>query len=218
MGEPADHPCVGSARRQRKEWFILYVLWDSWTRIPGLCRGKEKYGKYGDNVFSHVCEEAVKAMKKPSAVYDAILVDEAQDFSPAFLKMCYEMLEEPKRLVYAYDELQNLSSQTLPAPEEIFGKDERGRNRVEFSYDDSGNSNQDIILEKCYRNSRPALVTAHALGFGIYRKTDEGKTGLVQMFENKELWEDVGYKIKEGELEEGKRVVLKRDRDSSPGL
>lgn len=177
---------------------------------------KEKYGQYGDNVFSHVCEEAVKGMKKPSAVYDAILVDEAQDFSPAFLKMCYEMLEEPKRLVYAYDELQNLSSQTLPAPEEIFGKDEGGRNRVEFSYDDSGNSNQDIILEKCYRNSRPALVTAHALGFGIYRKTEEGKPGLVQMFENKELWGDVGYKIKEGELEEGKRVVLKRDSDSSP--
>lgn len=172
--------------------------------------------KFGDNPFVKVCEKALKEMKEGIPVYDAILVDEAQDFSPFFLKMCYEMLNEPKRLVYAYDELQNLGTQTLPSPEEIFGKNESGHYNVSFSYDSQGKSNQDIILEKCYRNSRPALVTAHALGFGVYREKEDGSTGLVQMFEDKELWEDVGYKIKSGELADGKQVVLKRDNDSSP--
>lgn len=174
--------------------------------------------KYREDPFGRVCEKALKEMGGSIPIYDAILVDEAQDFSPHFLKLCFELLEEPKRLVYAYDELQNLSSQALPSPEEIFGKNEMGKYNVTFQYDKAGKSNQDIILEKCYRNSRPALVTAHALGFGIYREKSDGTTGLVQMFEDKELWEDVGYKVKEGELEDGKRVTLKRDNDSSPSF
>lgn len=173
--------------------------------------------QFEGNYFGKVCEKALKEMKRKTSVYDAVLVDEAQDFSPHFLKLCYELLKEPKRLVYAYDELQSLNSQTLPSPEEIFGKDEVGNYNVAFTYDSAGNSSQDIILEKCYRNSRPALVTAHALGFGVYRDAPKGKkTGIVQMFEDKELWEDVGYKVKEGELHDGERVVLARDHDSSP--
>lgn len=172
--------------------------------------------RYPDNTFGKVCEKAINEMKNVCTVYDAILVDEAQDFSPYFLKICYELLKEPKRLVYAYDELQNLSMQSLPSPEEIFGKDQNGKDKVSFSYDKSGKSKQDIILDKCYRNSRPALVTAHALGFGVYRENTDGSTGIVQMFENKELWEEIGYKIKEGQLEDGQRVVLERNNDSSP--
>lgn len=172
--------------------------------------------KYPENTFGKVCEKAVAEMKGSCPVYDAILVDEAQDFSPYFLRICYELLEEPKRLVYAYDELQNLSMQSLPSPEEIFGKDSAGNYRVFFSYDNLGKSKQDIILDKCYRNSRPALVTAHALGFGVYREKEDNSTGIVQMFENKELWEEIGYKIKDGQLEDGQRVVLERNNDSSP--
>lgn len=124
--------------------------------------------KYGSNdPFGKVCESALSEAQKINELYDAILVDEAQDFSPSFLRMCYEMLKAPKRLVYAYDELQNLRLQSLPSPDIIFGLLSNGKPKVEFVYDENGNSNQDIILEKCYRNSRPALVTAHALGFGI---------------------------------------------------
>jgi hypothetical protein len=150
-------------------------------------------------------------------MYDAVLVDEAQDFSPAFLKLCYEMLREPKRLVYAYDELQNLRLQSLPSPEEIFGVDEHGVPNVTFRSSEDGQPEQDIILEKCYRNSRPALVTAHALGFGIYRKpVGEDGPGLVQMFDQSALWEEIGYHVKAGSLEDGKHVVLERTSKSSP--
>ena len=78
-------------------------------------------------------------------------------------------------------------------------------------------SPSDIVLEKCYRNSRPVLVTAHALGFGTYRPArNPGGTGLIQMFDHPQLWEDIGYELKHGTLEEGKRVTLQRTEETSP--
>jgi superfamily I DNA and RNA helicase len=167
--------------------------------------------------FGGVCNKALEEADNYTQIYDAILVDEAQDFSPSFLFMCYEMLKEPKRLVYAYDELQNLRLQSLPSPEIIFGTSTGGVPRVSFSSSKNGKPEQDIILEKCYRNSRPTLVTAHALGFGIYRKArNEKESGLVQMFEHSSLWNDIGYVAKDGRIEDGMHVVLSRTHHSSP--
>jgi len=123
------------------------------------------------------------------------------------------MLRDPKRLVYAYDELQNLSGNSLPPPEEIFGKDRQGRPLVTF---DNG-SPRDVILPKCYRNSRPVLVAAHSLGFGIYRQPPEGEdTGLVQMFDPAALWTEIGYSVYQGKLAKGHHVVLERTNETSP--
>lgn len=177
---------------------------------------RNKFGS--DDTFGRVCEKALLDTKgNIKELYDVILVDEAQDFSISFLRMCYEMLKVPKRLVYAYDELQNLRLQSLPSPEEIFGSHSNGTPRVKFYEESEGKPQQDIILEKCYRNSRPALVTAHALGFGIYRQQDnKDEPDLVQMFEQNSLWNDVGYKVIDGKLEDGAHVVLSRTDKSSP--
>lgn len=166
-----------------------------------------------DKAFDGVCRAALTDVPNPPALYDAILVDEAQDFTPAFLQLCYAMLREPKRLIYAYDELQNLSGVSVPPPEEIFGNDEHGRPRVSLD----GEQRRDVILQKCYRNSRPVLVTAHALGFGIYRPAPKGSdTGLVQMFDQPALWEEIGYRVDSGELRRGHPVVLERTAQTSP--
>ena len=165
--------------------------------------------------FTWVCESALRQARKREVrqVYDAILVDEAQDFSPAFLRLCYQLIKNDKRLVYAYDELQNLSEESLPSPDEIFGENAGGSPYVRF--DDR--SRRDIILQKCYRNSRPVLVTAHALGFGIYRDpSPTSETGLVQMFDHPQLWEEIGYSQKNGELKEGNCVTLYRREAGSP--
>lgn len=162
--------------------------------------------------FEGACQRALDECKSPKQIYDVILVDEAQDFSPSFLRLCYEFLKEPKRLVYAYDELQSLTDNSLPSPEEIFGKNTDGSNKVRFEPYVKGIPKQDIILEKCYRNSRPILTTAHGLGFGIYRNPE----GLVQIFEQNKLWLDVGYEIEKGELEDGKQVSLMRTEETSP--
>ena len=44
----------------------------------------------------------------------------------------------------------------------------------------------DIVLPKCYRNPKEILVTAHAIGFGIYNDI------LLQSLENNSHWNDYG--------------------------
>ncbi|ECV3883857.1 hypothetical protein A3010_23095, partial [Salmonella enterica subsp. enterica serovar Bredeney] len=132
---------------------------------------------------------------------------EAQDFSIEFLRICYSLLGEKKRLVYAYDELQNLGDSSMPSPEQIWGVDEHGKPIVSFTSEE-----QDITLDICYRNPGPILTTAHALGFGIYHKP------IIQMFDFEGLWTEIGYEKIDGELVEGKEVILSRTTKSSPSL
>ena len=191
--------------------------------------------------FAKVCEKALGEVENIKQIYDVILVDEAQDFSPAFLRLCYEFLKKEKRLIYAYDELQNLSGESLPSPEIIFGKSGDGTYKVQFNDENGDDARNDIILEKCYRNSRPVLATAHALGFGIYRESvDQNRqprlrrrppkaqhrqldvlprqrhTNLVQMFEHSQLWKEIGYRSENGEIREGESVTLSRTDKTSP--
>lgn len=185
---------------------IEYLDFQSAKNIFG--QGKE---------ISGACERALGQMREAQAVYDAILIDEAQDLPVAFLRLCYELVNDPRRLVYAYDDLQNLSGNSLPAPEKIFGTKADGSPKVSFSSTNPHGPRQDIILEKCYRNSRPVLATAHALGFGVYREpTKAGSTGLVQMFDHPKLWEEIGYRVKAGVLREGASVTLHRTEETSP--
>ena len=138
-------------------------------------------------------------------------------FSPIFLQLCYEFLKSPKRLVYAYDELQSLSGESLPSPENIFGNKADGSPKVHFDDTEINHPQRDIILDKCYRNSRPLLITAHALGFGIYHETSKpDSTGLIQMFDHPQLWTEVGYRAKDEKLEEGSLVTLYRTEETSP--
>lgn len=162
--------------------------------------------------FDVACEKAFNEIKNFQQTYDVILIDEAQDFSPYFLRLCFGLLKKPKHLVYAYDELQNISNKQMPSPEELFGYDSTGSPLVSLK-NTSGKAKQDIVLDVCYRNSKPILATAHALGFGIYREK-----GLIQMFEQHQLWKDVGYKVKKGNLADGNAVTLYRDEKSSPGF
>jgi superfamily I DNA and RNA helicase len=171
---------------------------------------KARFGS-GDRAFAGACATALSHTAEPRPIYDLILVDEAQDFPPEFLRLCHRFLKDPKRLVYAYDELQTLTSTSVLPPEELFGRSADGKPLVAFDSSESAIPRQDVILEKCYRNSRPVLATAHALGFGIYR---DG--GLVQMFDQDSLWTDVGYNIEEGELKPGSHVTLARSRETSP--
>jgi superfamily I DNA and RNA helicase len=174
-----------------------------------LATARKLANTYGQE-FDIVCEEALNKIEKFEQYYDAILIDEAQDFSRHFLRLCYEILKEPKRLVYGYDELQNLNKKTMDSPEGTFGEDAHGKPRVQLQ-NIPGEPKQDIILEKCYRNSRPILTSAHALGFGIYRNE-----GLIQMFEYAGLWRDIGYEVEAGSLEDGKPVNLARTSNTSP--
>lgn len=186
-----------------KEHNIEYFDFKSAKRLTSA------YGKE----FDKVCEKALSEIKNFTTKYDMIVVDEAQDFSSDFLKICYNILKEPKRLIYAYDELQSLNKKSMESPEKIFGLNQNGQPLVKLE-NLPNKPKQDIILYKCYRNSKEILTTAHALGFGIYYK--ETKLPAIQMFENSELWKDIGYSVIEGNLADGEHVKLSRTSESSP--
>ncbi|MBS1489659.1 MAG: DEAD/DEAH box helicase [Bacteroidetes bacterium] len=168
----------------------------------GARRLKQFLGEPNSPEFEVICRKAIQEVPASKILpkYDLILVDEAQDVSEHFLKMCYSLLPNPKRLIYAYDELQKLyEGSPLPNPKDIFGIDE---------YDD-------VILKTCYRNSKSILTSAHSLGFGIYREKPEDDR-LVQFFDDPKLWSDVGYEVKEGAMTAGSNVTLARTEKSSP--
>ena len=170
----------------------------------------KKFSRVYGEEFDNICSLALSQIKNFKEKYDLIVVDEAQDFSKDFLKICYKILKTPHRLVYAYDELQNLSKKTIESPEILFGNDSDGNPLVELK-NEVDKPKTDIILYKCYRNPLEILTSAHALGFGIYNKK-----GLIQMFSYSNLWEDIGYKVISGDLNDGSNVELARDNSSSP--
>lgn len=158
-----------------------------------LNEAKAKYGR-NPNLFSQLCKALLNEIDVFKPMYDCILIDEAQDFDINFLKLCVSVIGSEKRLVYAYDELQALNEELMPSPEEIFGH---------------GIKN-DTPLIVCYRNQGPVIVTAHAIGMGLYRKE-----GLVQLPGAIDVWEAIGYKT-DNPIQEGKEAVLYRTKETSP--
>lgn len=174
--------------------------------------GKRKYG--WTSAFKGVCQELMDYArdKTEDPIYDAVLIDEAQDFPKSFFQLVYQSVSEPKRIVWAYDELQNLGDYRMTTPEELFGLDSQGEPLVSLRNDEE-QAKQDIILPVCYRNTPWALATAHALGFGIYRDK-----GIVQYFDERDLWHKMGYQVLGGENASGEHVVLARRSDASPSF
>lgn len=171
---------------------------------------REKYGM--DDAFRGVCQEllSLTSQEPPVPIFDAVLIDEAQDFPPEFFKLVYRFTRDPKRIAWAYDELQKLSEAAMPSTEELFGTTPAGDSIINLT-NQPGEARRDIVLPVCYRNPPWSLATAHALGFGIYR---EG--GLVQHFDDPALWDEIGYQIIGGVLEEGHDVSLERGRTTYP--
>ena len=103
--------------------------------------------KFGDGKeFQGSCQEALDLVKTPKAAYDAILIDEAQDFPSQFLRLCHSFLRPPKRLVYAYDELQSLTNISLSPPEELFGSAADGNPLVSFGVATPGSQSKILSL------------------------------------------------------------------------
>jgi superfamily I DNA and RNA helicase len=171
----------------------------------------EKYGM--EKAFQGVCAEMLRVVESMSTVtplFDAVLIDEAQDLPPEFFRLVYLLTKDPKRVVFGYDELQKLSDSAMPTPAEMFGVDESGDPLASLS-DIAGKAKADIVLPTCYRNSHWSLAVAHGLGYGIYR---DG--GLVQHFAEPQLWADVGYEVVKGKLDLGESVTLRRSKRSTP--
>jgi len=170
--------------------------------------------QYGREAFGGICEELLNISSKQSEpLYDVLMIDEAQDFPKSFFQLVYRnAVTHNHRIIWAYDELQNLGDYVVLPPEELFGADSNGEPLVMLT-NENGKPRQDIMLPVCYRNTPWALTVAHAIGFGVYRTG-----GLVQLFENasEAVWSRLGYSLVSGTISTGHQVVLKRAEDSAP--
>lgn len=173
-------------------------------------RARDKFGY--DGAFSGACRELLEAARavQVDPLFDAVLIDEAQDLPAEFFQLVYLFTKPPHRVIWAYDEMQRLSETEMPSLEEMFGTLDDGTPRVTLANRDSS-AKEDVVLPICYRNSPWAIATAHALGFGIYRSS-----GLVQHFDDPDMWQRIGYRVSQGALDPGALVDLVRDEESIP--
>lgn len=155
--------------------------------------------------FEGVCDELAAAMKgREFGLFDAVLIDEAQDLPRSFFRIIDAITKEPRRIIWAYDELQNLSDAGMASIAELFGRDVQLINTPRAPH-------QDVILPVCYRNTPWALTLAHGLGFGLFREQ-----GMVQHFDEPGLWAEIGYMVEKGPLDYGQNVLLARAPRSYP--
>jgi superfamily I DNA and RNA helicase len=161
------------------------------------------------DVFGYVCKVFLENVDvRP--MYDYMFIDEAQDFDAYFLRMCLN-LTDGNKVVWGADELQNIFQTSSISYAEIRGI-EGERNFVK-----SQELEKDWILKTCYRTPREVLVCAHAMGFGLYGQ-------IVQMLENREHWEGLGYEVIEAEYKDdeknefliGSEILIFRPEENSP--
>ncbi len=153
------------------------------------------------NKFGFVCNDLLNEIKNinNTGVYDKIFIDEAQDFPLEFFNLAKNVLNPAGTIIYAYDELQSLNDSdiSMPTKEEIFGNEPCN----------------DVNLKTCYRTPNQILITAHALGLGVYNIENE-KTKWANMIQDLSTWESIGYEIESGELKYGKDVTLIRKKQN----
>ena len=170
-------------------------------------------GKYGmDGAFAGACRELLDVARSHDVrpIFDAVLVDEAQDLPPEFFQLVYLFTKHPKRIVWGYDELQKLSEEAMPTTDELFGIGPNGERLISLDSAEE-EPKRDIVLPICYRNTPWALATAHSLGVGVYRPE-----GLLQHPDEPTLWREVGYNVVHGSLSPGSPVTLERSDTSYP--
>jgi len=157
------------------------------------------------NPFSYVCEQLEKHSLKQK--FDLTLIDEGQDFPKFFYRICRKITKN-NRLVWAYDDFQNIFDIDIQDEKETFGKDIDGKFYVDFTT--QTNKLQDIVLYKCYRNPRYALISAFSLGLGIYNDK------VLQRLENNKHWEDLGFEIETGSSNDNDHMIIIRPEKNSP--
>lgn len=168
--------------------------------------------KSKENSFDYVCNELItESRAKLNKDYDVILIDEAQDFSSSFYQLC-RLIVKDDNLIWGYDELQNIFNVKIQNTLETFRNSRFNISGINLKMLAKKNVkvSNDIVLSKSYRNIKEILVTAHAIGFGIYNDT------LIQSLENNEHWEDLGYEVLQGDCSKKEEVIIKRKEENSP--
>lgn len=168
------------------------------NRSPLRLPEAKALAKRGETAFGAACS-ALMSQVQVEPFYDYVLIDEGQDFPASFYQLCFRLTKgerDRKNIIWAYDELQDIMNVKIRQPDELFGLDKDKKPCVDLDRSSAHlppGATNDAVLSKCYRNQRDILVTAHALGFGVYGN-------IVQLLESSAHWQDVGYDVPTGEL------------------
>ena len=174
-----------------------------------------------NEALAEVCVRLLESHTVPQ-IFDAVLIDEGQDLisdtwlyedRQPFYWLAYQALcpinsvaPQQRRLIWAYDELQSLSSSRVPEPVELFGE--------ELGHLVTGQHNQQIekteIISRCYRTPQQIIIIAQAIALGLLREQ-----GILTASPHALEWAALGYRLT-GKWEVGARVTL--TKDSSPNI
>ncbi|HAZ43288.1 MAG TPA: DNA/RNA helicase [Cyanobacteria bacterium UBA11369] len=180
--------------------------------------------KQPNESLAEVCSLLLKTAIIPQ-IFDAILIDEGQDLivddefkfndKQPFYWMAYQTLRpvdmqhpEQRRLIWAYDEAQSLSSLNMPTAGELFG-DELAHLVTGFY---PGGIKKSEIMHKCYRTPGPILTAAHGIGMGLLRPE-----GMLSGITRTPDWQALGYEVT-GRFTRGQQITLRRLSDNSPNV
>ncbi len=172
------------------------------------------------------CKIFLEKVEDIESIYDAILIDEAQDLvvddenlkykdKQPFYWLAYKALKtvgdtDKKRIIWAYDEAQSLNSLNIPTAPQLFGDDPEFKRLVSGFH--KGGIRKSEIMNKCYRTPGPVLTAAHAIGMGLLRPD-----GMLRGYTTQEDWENIGYEVIEGSFNPvGQKVVLHRPEEMTP--
>lgn len=166
------------------------------------------------NPFEYVCKKLLDnaPLKK---YYDYILIDEGQDFKENFYRLCLN-ISKSNNIIWAYDDFQDILKTDIQNEKLLFGRSPDGEFYADFeSMEDA--SDHDIILKKCYRNSKNILTGAFSLGMGVYNSIDKNiGNDVLQKIESNRYWEEIGFKVIEGNSNTGETMVIDRPLINSP--
>ncbi|MBN1165772.1 MAG: DEAD/DEAH box helicase [Methanospirillaceae archaeon] len=216
-----------------KKLKILHA-WGSWQR-DGLYRTictKNRYKPkgikdttylYGEGLADLAWQFLSESPIGPS--FDAILIDEGQDLvfqnpelqyknRQAIYWMAYSALKIPdetrpqyRRLIWAYDEYQNINSHAIPTGKALFGEEKPYKDLLLGWYEE--NIPKNIIMKQCYRTPGPILLAAHAICMGLFCPA-----GMIAGPTTKTEWENLGYTV-EGSFFPGREITLTRPEENS---
>jgi len=172
------------------------------------------------------CKILLEEVDQIKPIYNAILIDEAQDLivddkelkyedKQPFYWLAYQAIKpntngQGKRLIWAYDEAQSLNSLNVPTAPELFGDKPEFRRMVSGFHE--GGIRKSEIMNKCYRTPGPVLTAAHAIGMGLLRPER-----MLRGYTTQEDWENIGYEILEGSFNPpGQKVILHRPDEMTP--
>ena len=103
---------------------VREAVWLTYTRMMSVLKSR------GLVTWGSVRQKALAAARQAPAAYDFVIIDEAQDLSPAVLAFCVEMCESPAGVCIAADANQSLYNNGFRWNRVHEGLQVRGRTRI----------------------------------------------------------------------------------------